>query len=178
MLDYFDRVKIDGISGTSILATLFQASGLAQEMQGFLNITRSVKGNVVFRSTMEGGSPDAEFVKAVAAQPYNISVLQISRLIIAPGINMTNPSAASPSPSKAPVVTTSPAEAPLAESPTEDDPFFAPSGSPVDAPADAPFANAPTADPPLPDAPVESMDHQASLSVGIAIVMGLIWLTT
>ncbi|KAJ8448756.1 hypothetical protein Cgig2_011377 [Carnegiea gigantea] len=89
ILDYYDELKLANLqknkSGT-IVTTLLQATGVAQNRQGFLNITVSDK-DVVFGSTVTGAQHDSKMVKVVAAQPHNISVIQISQPIIPPGLD-------------------------------------------------------------------------------------------
>jgi len=91
ILDYYDELKLGDLhrnkSGT-IVTTLLQTTGVAQNRQGFLNITVSSSGReVVFGSAVKGAQHDSRMVKMVAAQPHNISVIQISQPIIAPGLD-------------------------------------------------------------------------------------------
>ncbi|KAI6681074.1 hypothetical protein NL676_034955 [Syzygium grande] len=185
VLDYYDVDKLQDLSKKStLLTTLYQTSGTAVNQQGFLNVTKLNGGDIVFGSAVKGADLDAKLVKAVAAQPYNISVLQVSSPIIAPGIdkaNATTPStspAATPkkaptsSPAKAPVVAETPdsSEAPAAEEPA------------ADAPADAPEADTPASSPPAPasdadadaPAPAKSSSSRVASHVAVGIVMGLL----
>jgi len=92
ILDYYDELKLANLqknkSGT-IVTTLLQATGVAQNRQGFLNITVSDK-DVVFGSAVTGAQHDSKMVKMVAAQPHNISVIQISQPIIPSGLDFSN----------------------------------------------------------------------------------------
>eukprot|EP01018_Ginkgo_biloba_P040097 Gb_12628 [translate_table: standard] len=82
LLDYFDLTKLHQISGGTILTTtLYQTTGLAQGRTGFLNIT-GLKGGTVRFGSAQGSKLDAILVRSIKEEPYNISVLQISRLII------------------------------------------------------------------------------------------------
>ncbi|XP_031276478.1 fasciclin-like arabinogalactan protein 3 [Pistacia vera] len=65
------------------MTTLLQASGVAQQGQGFLNVTVS-GNNILFGSEVKDSPLAARFVKSVYAEPYDISVLQISQSIVAP----------------------------------------------------------------------------------------------
>ncbi|KAI3932580.1 hypothetical protein MKW98_012551 [Papaver atlanticum] len=104
VLDYYEAPKLQKLPNkTALLTTLFQTTGLANGQQGYLNVTAS-SGDVKFGSAVQGSSLSSSLVKSVASQPYNISVLQISSLIMPPGIENSNtppaPKAAAPAPSK------------------------------------------------------------------------------
>ncbi|KAJ9702187.1 hypothetical protein PVL29_004095 [Vitis rotundifolia] len=172
ILDYYDDAKLHKLSNkTALLTTLLQATGQANGQHGFLNVTELSSGQVVFGSAVAGSGLQAKLVKTVASQPYNISVLQISTPILAPGVGgvvavpVTPPPSGSPAaapkaaegpgaskttPSPAPS-TPPPAKAPSAEAP-------APSDDSAEAPsdADAPAADGPEADAPAADAPLSS----------------------
>ncbi|KAK4435704.1 Fasciclin-like arabinogalactan protein 3 [Sesamum alatum] len=114
VLDYFDVAKLKANKETeSPLTTLFQSSGQAKQQQGFLNVV--VKdGEVVLGSAVKGAPMDSKVESSVASQPYNISILSISRPIIAPGID----GAFSPASATAPNASAPAAEGPAAaESP-------------------------------------------------------------
>ncbi|RZC71102.1 hypothetical protein C5167_034283 [Papaver somniferum] len=191
ILDYFDDQKIHKLSKkTALLTTLFQSSGIADGQQGFLNVTVLSSGEVAFGSAVKGAQLDAQLVKSVAAQPYNISVLEVSSLIIPQGIDNSPPSpppppsaapapaptkskkAPAPTPAKAPKSSKSPAPAPAADSPAADVP------SPAEAPADAPAADAPTpaagpvADAPAADKPADDKSKSAGTRAGASLVLG------
>ncbi|KAI4380204.1 hypothetical protein MLD38_006423 [Melastoma candidum] len=178
ILDYYDQIKLEGLKRRStIVTTMFQATGIAQQMQGFLNVSKT-DGNIYFGSAMKGASQDSKLVKYVAAQPFDISIIQISSPIIAPGIDVTNPDLVRPPPpppKKSPAGSKSPAEAPVADAPMAKDPFVAPV---ADAPvADGPAADAPGKSSPEPvaaDTVTPSSGTRAFLSTGVAVVMVLI----
>ncbi|KAL6996772.1 hypothetical protein U1Q18_006900 [Sarracenia purpurea var. burkii] len=171
VLDYYDVSKLQKLPNkTTSLTTLFQASGRAVGQQGFLNVTDLSTGSVVFASAVHGSTLGANLVKSVASQPYNISVLQISSVIIPNGIDgpSTN-SSSSPtgSPQLAPGPAASPGNsgAPPATSPekppsTAPAPSVAPAaggfGSPPK-PGDAPAADASNADAPAGKSPNSSV---------------------
>ncbi|WJX09917.1 hypothetical protein P8452_00698 [Trifolium repens] len=145
ILDYFDVKKLMEAQGSGrLLTTLYQASGLAVNQQGFIKVKLIGEGSMAFGSAVKGAPIDAELVKTVVSQPYNISILQVNKLIVAPGIDPSQtPTPPSPAAAKAPVPTKGgKADAPSSEEVT------APSPSEVvtDSPAEAPAADAPAAD--------------------------------
>ncbi|XP_064980801.1 fasciclin-like arabinogalactan protein 14 [Musa acuminata AAA Group] len=165
VLDYYDDAKLHKLPNhTAILTTLFQATGLASGRNGFLNVTNMGNGQIAFGSAVPGSSLVANFVKVVATRPYNISVIQISSVIVPPSIS-GGASNHSTSPTAAPVAAPAPANATLtptlapskdAPSPTPDaaSPSDVSNGpSPADAPADAPASDTPVASPPGPMSP-------------------------
>ncbi|KAK4269711.1 hypothetical protein QN277_022833 [Acacia crassicarpa] len=87
LLDYYDPPKLHQISkGTTLTTTLYQATGNAPGNLGFVNITDLQGGKVGFGSAASGSKLDSSYTKSVKQIPYNISVLEISAPIIAPGI--------------------------------------------------------------------------------------------
>ncbi|KAF3439961.1 hypothetical protein FNV43_RR18239 [Rhamnella rubrinervis] len=87
VLDYYDPKKLHQISkGTTLSTTLYQTTGNAPGNYGFVNITDLQGGKVGFGSAVPGSKLDSSFTKSVKQIPYNISVLEISEPIIAPGI--------------------------------------------------------------------------------------------
>ncbi|PIA26169.1 hypothetical protein AQUCO_09600020v1 [Aquilegia coerulea] len=179
VLDYYDEAKLSKLSKkSSLLTTLFQSTGDAMNQQGFLNVTQMKSGDVMFGSAVKGASLNSKLIKKIAAQPYNISVLQISAPIIADGIQNLNATAAAPppkkspspspsaSPKKAPSPKNSKASPPAADAPAADTPADAPA-------ADAPAADAPSS-PPSPvadqaaDAPAPSKSSATHVTLGSA----------
>ncbi|KAK4800805.1 hypothetical protein SAY86_021292 [Trapa natans] len=148
VLDYYDMDKLSDMPKKStLLTTLLQASGAARNQQGFLNITKKSSGDYFLGSAVKGAPLDSKLVQQVVVKPYNISVLQLSSPIIAPGldgmgVNETTPiTAPAASPKKTPAK--SPAEAPDAEAPAAEVPAEEASApEPSDAPADAPVNEA------------------------------------
>ncbi|KAG5565628.1 hypothetical protein RHGRI_001517 [Rhododendron griersonianum] len=89
LLDYFDAKKLHQISdGTTLSTTLYQTTGNAPGQIGSVNITDLKGGKVGFGSAAAalGSALDAMYTKEVKQIPYNISVLEISQPIIAPGV--------------------------------------------------------------------------------------------
>ncbi|PKI75260.1 hypothetical protein CRG98_004300 [Punica granatum] len=147
VLDYYDTEKLHDLSKKStLLTTLYQASGIADNQQGFLNVTKKgSSGDVVFGSAVKGSSLDANLVQQVAAQPYNVSVLQVSSIINTPGLDGADVNSTSapspPPPAKTPAKAPSPS---TAEAPAEEATAPESSDAPSDAPADAPAADGPS----------------------------------
>ncbi|GAA0163215.1 cell adhesion molecule [Lithospermum erythrorhizon] len=85
LLDYFGAKKLHQITnGTALAATMFQATGSASGSSGFVNITDLKGGKVGFGAEDNGGKVDATFVKELETIPYNISVIQITKIIPSP----------------------------------------------------------------------------------------------
>ncbi|CAN6880581.1 unnamed protein product [Brassica oleracea] len=88
ILDYYDELKLKGMKEKSImLTTLYQTTGLGEEMNGFLNCTKS-KGRVYFGSGVKGSPLNAEYVTTLYHNPFNLSIIQISMPIVAPGLSL------------------------------------------------------------------------------------------
>ncbi|KAL8056346.1 hypothetical protein ABFX02_04G114100 [Erythranthe guttata] len=179
VLDYFDAPKIQKLSNTSTtVTTLFQASGLARGQQGFLNITHATADSISFKSAVAGATTVSSLVKSVVSQPYNISVLQVSNVIVPPeptNSTSNNSTSSSPPPSTAPSTAPSasktppPPPPPTTVSPSKSPSAAPPTSSPVPSASDAPTeaatpaaatpgsaptaADAPAADAPAADAP-------------------------
>ncbi|KAK3038188.1 hypothetical protein RJ639_030295 [Escallonia herrerae] len=153
ILDYYDTQKLKNLkTGTSVLTTLLQTTGTASSQQGFLNVTLK-DDKIVFSSAVKNPRRNVMLTRSVAAQPFNISVLEVSGPIIVPGLDAapTGPVAApapmkahapAPAPHKKKRVAKSPeAETLEAEAPSDD------ALSPDDAPASfRTEADAPAAD--------------------------------
>ncbi|KOM52301.1 hypothetical protein LR48_Vigan09g096000 [Vigna angularis] len=94
LLDYFGAKKLHQITnGTALAATMYQATGTAPGSAGFVNITDLHGGKVAFGAENNDGTLTSTFVKSVEEIPYNISVIQISKIL---------PSAAAEAPAPAP----------------------------------------------------------------------------
>ncbi|KAG8375356.1 hypothetical protein BUALT_Bualt10G0091600 [Buddleja alternifolia] len=177
ILDYFDVLKLNKLKDTkTLLTTLYQASGTADDQQGFLNVVHQTGGSIVFGSAMKGAPVDAKLEASVLSQPYNVSVLSISKPILAPGIDGALRPASAPPPkavtAPTPSTTASPppaaspesdmiadAPAPATESPTSTPPSEAP------APADATPADVT----PPPSAAVKQVVSGVSLGLVVAL---------
>ncbi|KAL6524230.1 hypothetical protein OROMI_031325 [Orobanche minor] len=89
ILDYYDVLKLNKLRGNkTVMTTLYQATGTADDQQGFLNVAHNNDG-IFFGSAMRGAPIDSKLEGSVASQPYDISVLSISHPIVAPGIDGT-----------------------------------------------------------------------------------------
>ncbi|KAL3637532.1 hypothetical protein CASFOL_018700 [Castilleja foliolosa] len=84
LLDYYSAEKLHQITnGSALSATLFQTTGLAQGSTGFVNVTDLSGGKVGFWPA-GNEAINATFVKKIYPEPYNISVLQISKVLLLP----------------------------------------------------------------------------------------------
>uniref|UniRef100_A0A2P2Q2U4 Fasciclin-like arabinogalactan protein 1 n=1 Tax=Rhizophora mucronata TaxID=61149 RepID=A0A2P2Q2U4_RHIMU len=82
-LDYFGAKKLHQIrDGSALAATMLQATGTAAGSKGFVNITDLKGGKVGFGPEDNRGNFDVYFVKSLEEVPYNISVIQISKLLL------------------------------------------------------------------------------------------------
>ncbi|KGN43405.1 fasciclin-like arabinogalactan protein 2 [Cucumis sativus] len=82
LVDYYGAKKLHQLSkGTTLSSTLFQATGSATGTSGYVNITNMRGGKVGFGSEDNGGDLNSFYVKSVVEMPYNISILQISKVI-------------------------------------------------------------------------------------------------
>ncbi|URD73781.1 fasciclin-like arabinogalactan protein [Musa troglodytarum] len=169
VLDYYDGDKLPNRS--AILTTLFQSSGVASGSSGFLNATDMDNGQVSLGSAVPGSSLDANFVKVLATQPYNISVLQISSVIVPPGLgDGAAAPKASPATSKSAAPSLAPSEAAASPasnttSPSVDSPT---SGAPATSPAEAMAADSSPAGAPsdVADGPAGESSAADGLAVG------------
>ncbi|KGN62878.1 fasciclin-like arabinogalactan protein 14 [Cucumis sativus] len=160
ILDYYDVEKMRKLSTdkATVLTTMFQSTGDAENQQGFLKVVLNKRGEVEFGSAAKKAPLSAKLMKTVASQPYNISLLQVSAPIVIPGIGVYNlPPPAPEAPFVAPVEAPAPAPEADAPGPAEDDD----ADSPSDAPSPASEAPAPAAD--APDAPVSSPPKESDL---------------
>ncbi|KAJ0233306.1 Fasciclin-like arabinogalactan protein 3 [Hirschfeldia incana] len=184
VLDYYDELKLKALKDkTTLLTTLYQSTGLGQQQNGFLNCSKT-NGKIYFGSAVKGSPLTAEYVTTVFRNPYNLSVVQVSMPIVAPGLGapvkvpppppMTPPPAPSPkkagaAPAPGPAEEEDYADAPPGAAP-ETAPASAPSedGSPSPAPENAgkkKMAAADEAEPP-------SSASNTGLSFGAVLVLG------
>ncbi|XP_045821436.1 fasciclin-like arabinogalactan protein 3 [Trifolium pratense] len=148
ILDFFDEKKLMEAHNTGeLLTTLYQSSGLAVNQQGFLRVKLIGEGALAFGSAVKDAPIDDELVQTVLSQPYNISILEIVKPIVAPGIDSQTP----PEGAKAPAAASAKAPVPTkgakadAPTPSSEEVTSPPSPSEVvtDSPAEAPTADAP-----------------------------------
>ncbi|OAY52629.1 fasciclin-like arabinogalactan protein 14 [Manihot esculenta] len=142
ILDYYDAAKLKKIAKKSAtLTTLYQSTGQARGRQGFLNATDRGGGQVAFGSAVAGSNLNSNLVKSVTSKPYDISVLQVSSLIMPDSVVKSGspakaPSPLSDSPSPAPATSPSPPADSSASSPMTDGPDAA-DGPAADSPSGA-----------------------------------------
>ncbi|XP_004498590.1 fasciclin-like arabinogalactan protein 14 [Cicer arietinum] len=109
ILDFFDEKKLMEAQGSGqLLTTLYQSSGLAMNQQGFIKVALIGEGEIAFGSAVNGAPLDVSLVKTVVSQPYNISILQVTKLIVVPGLDAQTP--ASSGNAQAPAAAKTPAE--------------------------------------------------------------------
>ncbi|WVY92117.1 hypothetical protein V8G54_037631 [Vigna mungo] len=82
LVDYFGTKKLHQINNsTTLVSSMFQATGAAAGTSGYVNITNLKGGKVGFAAEDNDGSLHSFFVKSLQEFPYYISVLQISNPI-------------------------------------------------------------------------------------------------
>ncbi|KAG6502088.1 fasciclin-like arabinogalactan protein 3 [Zingiber officinale] len=88
LLDYYDPDTLDRDfkNKTALITTLFQTTGRAADNNGFLNYAEKADQSMYFGSAAAGAPQDSELMKVIGARPYDLSVIQISKAIIPPGI--------------------------------------------------------------------------------------------
>ncbi|XP_022976185.1 fasciclin-like arabinogalactan protein 14 [Cucurbita maxima] len=180
ILDYYDAQKLARLSSdnTTVLTTLFQASGAARNQQGFIKVTQIGQGEIAFGSAVRGTQFDSRLVKSVVAQPYNICVLQISSPIQVPGIDAKPPRSSPSSPPPAsfsPVGSPKKAPAPSAKTPSK---ARAPPAKKPKVVADSPARSPPKAADGEDDAAAPAPSDKSGAShgsfIGAAAVMAVI----
>ncbi|KAL3655122.1 hypothetical protein CASFOL_000908 [Castilleja foliolosa] len=148
ILDYFDVPKLQQLqNGPTTLTTLFQTTGIARGQQGFLNVTHLSTSSVAFGSAAAGSAAGSNLVKSVFTEPYNISVLQVSNIIVPPGLDGQ---VTTPAPTKAPTSSPGGSHSPATSPPRSLTPTRAPSRSPGGSHAPSMSPNmSPRASPPV-----------------------------
>ncbi|TKY57521.1 Fasciclin arabinogalactan protein 2 [Spatholobus suberectus] len=82
LVDYFGAKKLHQINNsTTLVSSMFQATGAAAGTAGYVNITNLKGGKVGFAAEDNDGTLNSFYVKSVQEIPYYISVLQISHAI-------------------------------------------------------------------------------------------------
>ncbi|WMV40282.1 hypothetical protein MTR67_033667 [Solanum verrucosum] len=146
LLDYYDVPKMQMLPNKTMKTpTLFQTTGYANNDQGFFNMTDLGTGSISLGSAAKGETLGSKLVKSIASQPYNISILQISNVIIPSGIDSSTPTSPPPSspPATAPI-SSAPTYSP-ASSPHGSSAALAPGASPASSPHGSSAAPAPGA---------------------------------
>lgn len=176
VLDYFDEQKLlTAVNAQQTkLTTLYQTTGAAGNGQGFLKVGDVGEGEIAFGSAVNGAPLNANLVKTVMTEPYNISIIQVSEAIVAPGIGAGSPQS-SPSSSSS---TASPTSTPESEAPVASRKTKSPASSPVEAesPEEAEITaigDAPASAPAAAD-DAAAADHSGSSS---RVTLGFVWAT-
>lgn len=114
ILDYFDVQRLQHLQNQSVtVRTLLDSSGQVQGLQGFIKITDLSTGAVSFISASDTDDAiGANLIKALVSQPYNISVVQVSTVIMPPFL-LANSNAPSPAPVTTPVPMPVPSPTPV-----------------------------------------------------------------
>ncbi|TKY74645.1 Fasciclin arabinogalactan protein 8 [Spatholobus suberectus] len=89
LVDFYDEKKLMEAQGSrSQVETLFQSSGAAKNKEGYIYVALINEGEIAFGSA--AAAPGAPFevvlVRTVTMEPGAVSVLQVSKPIVAPGI--------------------------------------------------------------------------------------------
>ncbi|XP_006647825.1 fasciclin-like arabinogalactan protein 2 [Oryza brachyantha] len=86
LVDYYDDAKLHRLpGGSTVVSTLFQASGDAPGSEGMVKIVVRRGGRVAFvPQDVDDARANVFYVKSVHEAPYNISVLQVSAVITSP----------------------------------------------------------------------------------------------
>ncbi|XP_027356886.1 fasciclin-like arabinogalactan protein 3 [Abrus precatorius] len=88
LANYYDEKKLVEAQGAhSKVETLFQSSGLAKNNQGYIYVYLVGEGAVAFGSAVNDEPTDVELMGTVMTQPETVSIMHITRPIVAPGIN-------------------------------------------------------------------------------------------
>ncbi|KAM0871745.1 hypothetical protein ACQ4PT_039183 [Festuca glaucescens] len=86
LVDYYGGKKLHQLAhGVTACSTMFQESGAAQGMSGYVNITQRRGGKVTFTAedAADSSSPSS-YVKTVKEIPYDLAVLQIDSVLASP----------------------------------------------------------------------------------------------
>ncbi|MCH4805161.1 hypothetical protein MLE29_10800, partial [Pasteurella multocida] len=69
VLDYFDEKKLNNLEDDEAqLTTLYQSSGKAQKLQGFINVVQSDNDEIIFGSAVQGAPLNAKLIETVTTQ--------------------------------------------------------------------------------------------------------------
>ncbi|KAJ7297438.1 hypothetical protein O6H91_14G070100 [Diphasiastrum complanatum] len=129
LLSYYDSTQLQQISnGTTLTPTLYQTTGRAVGQYGTVNITDEKGGKVGLGMPVSGGTLQTQIVKSMKDISFNISVLQISNVLVPEGVF-------SPVPAPAPVPVSPPAPAPAPVVAPTTAPKAGPSSSHPESPA-------------------------------------------
>ncbi|KAE9599436.1 hypothetical protein Lal_00039536 [Lupinus albus] len=173
ILDYFDEKKLtEAIGSADELTTLYQSSGLAVNRQGFIKVALVGEGNIGFGSAVKGAPVDVELERTITTQPYNISIIKVSKLIVFPGADKVQTAKAGAPVSSQSAETPAPSRKVKAPSPSRDDESVA--ESPEGAGVPDSEASGQISEAPAPAGADNAADAQASSSSSLSIHIGLI----
>uniref|UniRef100_A0A0A9DHN3 FAS1 domain-containing protein n=1 Tax=Arundo donax TaxID=35708 RepID=A0A0A9DHN3_ARUDO len=82
LVDYYGEKKLKKLTrGSTASSSMFQATGSASDMAGYVNITRK-NGKIDFKTVdSDDTMKPSRFVKSVKEYPYDLAVLQVSSVI-------------------------------------------------------------------------------------------------
>ncbi|XP_052119093.1 fasciclin-like arabinogalactan protein 14 [Arachis duranensis] len=96
ILDYYDERKLMLAQGSNVLlTTLYQTTGLAVNNQGFIKVALVGEGEIAFGCAAPGSPLDVKLVQTVTTQPYDVSILQVTKPIIWRGQDAAKPASSS-----------------------------------------------------------------------------------
>ncbi|KAJ7545590.1 hypothetical protein O6H91_08G002300 [Diphasiastrum complanatum] len=173
LLQYFDIPELHQIiKGTTQVTTLYQTTGRAPGTLGFVNITDAKGGSLVVSTPVAANLSHATIVKSVKQIPYNLSIFELSSVIVPVGVLTQTPPptpapvlspvkapAPGPSPTLSPVPIASPVPTPAATPVPITAPTPSPAAAPVPTAVPTPTATpvkAPISSPPAPPTEVPS----------------------
>lgn len=83
LVDYYGAKKLHGLShGATASASMFQSTGAAGGMSGYVNITSGKGGKVDFVcEDADATATPSRYVKSIKELPYDIAVLQVSSVL-------------------------------------------------------------------------------------------------
>ncbi|TVU06645.1 hypothetical protein EJB05_49869, partial [Eragrostis curvula] len=86
IVDYFDAKKLKQLShGATAASTMFQQSGAAPDMTGYVNITQKRGGKVTFIADgADDGTDPSTFVGDIYAKRFDYAVLHVSKVLSSP----------------------------------------------------------------------------------------------
>ncbi|WOK99815.1 hypothetical protein Cni_G08527 [Canna indica] len=85
LTDYYGAKKLHQLTkGSTLASSIFQSSGHAPGTTGYINISDHRAGKVSFITEDAGGASPVSFVKSIKEMPYNLSILQVNRIMSSP----------------------------------------------------------------------------------------------
>ncbi|KAK3123251.1 hypothetical protein QOZ80_8AG0627250 [Eleusine coracana subsp. coracana] len=86
IVDYFDAKKLKQLShGATAASTMFQQSGAAPDMTGYVNITQKRGGKITFIADgADDGTEPSTFVGDIYAKRFDYAVIHVSKVLSSP----------------------------------------------------------------------------------------------